>query len=246
MASSIKYEDVKQDIEKDGWKLISTAYTNLKANLQLVCPEGHDCMVSYGKWRGGKYECPTCKENQYYNVDDTAVKKTGYRILVFDQASITSGWAVFDDEKLIKYGAHTSEGESSTEKIAKTKYWVASMIENWKPDEVVFEDIQLQKGTNTETFNGDMGVTTYKKLAHLQGVLMNYCYEKKVVFRIAAPATWRTHSDVKGRYRTDKKKSAQLKVKKFYDVSVTEDEADAILIGRWAAHIYGKSRIIDF
>jgi hypothetical protein len=82
------------------------------------------------------------------------------------------------------------------------------MIENWKPDEVVFEDIQLQKGTNTETFNGDMGVTTYKKLAHLQGVLMNYCYEKKITFRIAAPATWRTHSDVKGRYRTDKKKSA--------------------------------------
>lgn len=245
MASKIKFEDVKQDIEKDGWTLVSTVYTNLKTDLQVICPEGHECAVSYDKWRKG-FKCPICEQNQFYKTDETAVKKTGYRFLVFDQASITSGWAVFDGETLIKYGAHTSDGSSSTEKIAKTKYWVASMIEKWNPDEVIIEDIQLQKGTNAETFDGDMGVTTYKKLAHLQGVLCNYFYEKKIPFKVAAPATWRTHSDVKGRYRTDKKKSAQLRVKKFYDVTVSEDEADAILIGRWAAHAYGSSRIIEF
>ena len=41
------------------------------------------------------------------------------------------------------YGKYTADGAKSTERIAKTKYWVASMIKKWKPDEVVFEDIQL-------------------------------------------------------------------------------------------------------
>lgn len=246
MASKIKYENVKEDIENQGWTLLSNSYINLKTVLQVICPEKHECLVSYEKWRKGKFECPICKQNQYYKTDDIAIKKKGYRILVFDQASITSGWAVFDNEELINYGSHTSNGENSTEKIAKTKYWVASMIENWKPDEIVIEDIQLQKGTNSENFSADVGVTTYKKLAHLQGVLVNYFYEKKIKFRIAAPATWRTHSDVKGRYRSDKKKSAQLKVKKFYDISVSEDEADAILIGRWATYSYNANKIIEF
>lgn len=48
---------------------------------------------------------------------------------------------MFDNEKLIKYGKWTSEGTHSTERIAQTKYWVASMIEKWKPDCIALEDI---------------------------------------------------------------------------------------------------------
>ena len=54
-------------------------------------------------------------------MDNIAVKKNGYRILAFDQASITSGWSVFDDERLIKFGHWTSDGRHSTERIAQTK-----------------------------------------------------------------------------------------------------------------------------
>jgi hypothetical protein len=46
--------------------------------------------------------------------------------------------------------------------------------------------------------------------------------------------------------RTDKKKNAQLKVKKLYDISVTQDEADAILIGAWAVYDHNQSKIIMF
>lgn len=142
------------------------------------------------------------------------------------------------------YGKYTADGAKSTERIAKTKYWVASMIKKWKPDEVVFEDIQLQKFTK----NGLEGnaVLTYKKLAHLQGVLKNYCYELGLPYQVVPPATWRTHSGVKGKERTDKKRSAQLIVKKFYDITVTQDEADALLIGRWAAAQHKKTEVIMF
>ena len=46
----------------------------------------------------------------------------------------------------------------------------------WKPDLVIFEDIQLQ------VFDGGEQVITFKKLAHLQGVLKNYCYENEITF----------------------------------------------------------------
>ena len=241
MAGRLKIEDIQKDIEKDGWKLISTEYVNLKTDLQVNCPEGHDCFVSYEKWRRGAFECPICKQNKYYKSDNIAVKKNGYRVLALDQASITSGWAVFDDENLVKYGKWTSNGNDSTSRIAKTKYWVASMIQKWCPDKIVLEDIQLQKF-------GEQGeaVVTYKKLAHLQGVLMNYFYEKDIPCEILAPATWRAYSEIKGKTRTDKKKNAQLKVKRFYDVSVTQDEADAILIGRCGAHNSNANKIIEF
>ena len=241
MGNRLKIEDVKQNIESQGWHLISEEYINLKTDLQVKCPEGHDCFVSYNKWRKGTFECPICKQNQYYKTDNIATKKKGYRILAFDQASITSGWSVFDGETLIKYGKWTSDGTHSTERIAKTKYWVAGMIQKWAPDQVILEDIQLQKFNDASE-----GVTTYKKLAHLQGVLKNYLYEQQIAYTLVSPATWRAYSEIKGKTRQDKKKNAQLKVKRFYDVSVTQDEADAILIGRWAMHQHKSSEIIEF
>ena len=173
-------------------------------------------------------------------MNDTAPKSTGFRILAFDQASITSGWSVYDDKELIKYGYQTQEGVNNTDRIMKTKHWVANMLQVWKPDLVVFEDIQLQH------FDGGEQVLTYKKLAHLQGVLENYCYENGFIYKVVPPATWRAYSEVKGRTRNDKKKSAQLIVKGLYDVNVTQDEADAILIGRWAAHDRKRNEIIMF
>lgn len=237
--AKFKIEELKNEFKEKGWELISEEYVNLKTDLQVKCPEGHDCYVSYERFRKS-YECPICKQNKYYKPNNISVKKNGYRVLAFDQATITSGWAVFDGEELVKYGHQTSEGNDNTERIAKTKSWVAAMIEKWKPNQVVFEDIQLQ------TFDGGEQVLTYKKLAHLQGVLFNYCYEMRIPFLVVPAATWRSHSEIKGKTRTDRKRNAQLKVKRFYDVSITQDEADAILIGRYAAHQHKAIEIIEF
>lgn len=115
------------------------------------------------------------------------------------------------------------------------------MINAWKPDLVILEDIQLQK-----TNQGGDAVLTYKKLAQLLGTLENYLYETKISYKIVPSATWRALSDIKGKNRTEKKRSAQLKVKEQYDISVTQDEADAILIGVWGAHQHKKNDIIIF
>lgn len=236
----LKYDEIKKEIEEAGWELLSSSYTNLKTDMSFKCPEGHINYYSLEQWRRG-HVCVTCKNNKYSNVSVVPVKKKGYRILAIDQASITSGWSIFDNDELISYGKWTSEGTHSTERIGQTKYWVASMVEKWKPDLLVLEDIQLQKFSD-----GGEAVVTYKKLAHLQGVLKNFAFEKGIPYKVVAPATWRAYSQIKGKTRSDKKKSAQLKIKSLYDVNVTQDEADAILIGAWAVHEHNQSKIIMF
>ena len=239
VGKKLKYEDIKQEVVSLDWKLLSDSYTNLKTQMLFECPNGHENYYTMEYWRRHP-ECPICKSNKYFQMNDKAPKSKGFRILAFDQASIVSGWSVFDDNILIKFGHHESIGTSSVSRISKTKAWVASMIQMWKPDLIIFEDIQLQ------TFDGNEQVIVFKKLAHLQGVLKNYCYETGNTYKIVPPATWRHYNKVKGRSRTDKKKSAQLIVKELYDLNVTQDEADALLIGRWAVHDQESNKEVIF
>lgn len=233
-------DDVKEELNEAGWLLYSKEYTNLKTDLELVCPNGHLTVFSLEQWRRG-HKCPICESNKYANVDTKPIKKTSYRILAFDQASITSGWSVFDDDELVSYGTWTSEGTHSTERIALTKGWFASMLWKWKPDEVILEDIQLQKFGN-----GDEAVLVFKKLAHLQGVLKNYLYENNFRYKVVPPSSWRHQSEIKGKTRSDRKKNAQIKIKALYDVNVSQDAADAILIGAWGVYNHNRNKIIQF
>lgn len=242
--SRLKFEDIKMEVEKSGWKLLSTTYSNLKTDMTFQCPNGHSNYYSMEKWRKS-HSCPICENNPLANVNIKPVKKKGYRILALDQASITSGWAIFDNKNLISYGKWISDGKHSTERIGQTKYWVASMIAKWHPDLITLEDIQLQKFKDAEG-NDEAAVVTFKKLAHLQGVLKNYFFESGIPYNVVSPSTWRTYSDIKGKQRTDKKRNAQLKIKKIYDIQVTQDEADAILIGRWSVHNHEQTEMISF
>jgi hypothetical protein len=101
------------------------------------------------------------------------------------------------------------------------------MIENWRPDMIGLEGIQFQE----ESGGQKMSVTVFQTLARLQGILMETCYSAKIKFEVCPTNTWRHSCGVKGRSRTDKKRSMQLLAKQWYDITVSEDEADAIGIG---------------
>ena len=104
------------------------------------------------------------------------------------------------------------------------------MMAKWKPDMVAIEDIQQQEN-----------VQIFKVLAQLQGVLINALFENKYEFDIIHVATWRSHCQIKGKDRSSLKKDAQAKIKAWYDVSVSQDEADAICLGRCAVSQYEKN-----
>lgn len=228
----ITLEQIAQELELQNWKVLSTEYTNLDSELHFQCSEGHDVYASWKKMRT-QLVCPVCKQNIYKSENTNIIPKAKgtNRILALDQASYTSGWAIFDNKKLVKYGIFSisQDDQNEARRFNKVKNWLISMTENWKPDVIGLEGIQYQQ---------NIGVTTFQTLARLQGVLMEVCYELNIPFIICPTNTWRAHCGVKGKSRPDKKRSMQLIVKNLFDVSVSEDCADAIGIGKYLAETY--------
>lgn len=151
-------------------------------------------------------------------------------LLALDQASNTTGFAVYKGKKLIAHGHKSFSDNDYIKKIEKQRQWVDSLISAVDGDiEVVIEDIQLQHNI------GD-NVLTFKKLAQLQGMLLSLFEERNIEYHIAIPNVWRkacglpVGPSVK---RPQQKAAAQAYVKKEFGLDATEDEADAICIGKY-------------
>lgn len=230
----ITLDTINEELAPTGWKCVSGEYKNLESELQFQCDEGHEVYASWKKIRI-KRECPICKNNKFKKLVESVKPKIRgeKRILALDQATHTTGWSIFDGNKLVRYGTFNTEIKNETARINAIKNWMLSMISNWDPDCVAIEGIQFQE----ESSGQKMSVTVFQGLARLQGVLMEACYALKVDFVVCPTNTWRNHCGVKGRYRADKKRSMQLIAKKEYDITVTDDEADAIGIGKYAADL---------
>ncbi len=80
---ALKYENVKEEIEQEGWKLISDSYKNLQTQMEFECPNGHSNFYTFDYWRKHR-NCPVCQENKYIKINDRAPKKKGFRVLAFD------------------------------------------------------------------------------------------------------------------------------------------------------------------
>ncbi len=241
--AKIKIEDIRKAAVEHNWTLISDTYTNLDTELVFECEEGHRVYLPYKKVRD-RWECPVCKQNKLKTdiINIIPKSKNTYRVLALDQATHLTGYAIFDDKKLITSGTFQTELEDSVARANAVKNWLISIVESWQPDLIGMEDIQLQQ------FNGkNIGVTTYKILAELLGILKDTCFENNWSYVVCAPATWRSHSGVKGRTRSDKKKSMQKLIKEWYDITVTDDESDAIGIGKYIAEKKSKKiEIVDW
>ena len=81
--AKFKYDDIVREVEAEGWKLLSESYKNLKTQMCFKCPHGHENYYTLEFWRKHK-ECPVCKSNKYFKINDVAPKCKGFRILAFD------------------------------------------------------------------------------------------------------------------------------------------------------------------
>ena len=149
-------------------------------------------------------------------------------IIALDQSTQLTGYAIFQDKDLIAHGVFSPSGDYE-HRIVKLRQWLLDKLEPLKPNvEVYFEDIQLQ-----DLGGGSIGVTTFKKLAHVQGALIITCIEEDIPYTIVPAATWRKTCGIKGRVRSEYKPAAQTHVLEKYGIQATEDEADAICIGEY-------------
>ena len=64
-------------------------------------------------------------------------------LLALDQASKTSGWAVYKDNKLFKFGKFTFEDDDIGTRLMNIRNKVTSLIQEYEVTEAAIEDIQL-------------------------------------------------------------------------------------------------------
>ena len=229
----ITLDSIIEDIAQDNWKVISTEYKNLDTEMEFECAEGHKVFAPYKQIRT-KRECPICKANKFKNVTEIKPKKKGiYRTLALDQASHLTGYAIYDGRELTTYGVYNAPGADEITRLHNVNMWLISQIQQWQPDMIGLEGIQYEAHITN-------AITTFQTLARLQGILMETCTQASIPFRLCHPSTWRGHCGVKGRTRQDKKRSMQLLVKQWFDISVSDDCADAIGIGKYVSDNFVK------
>lgn len=156
------------------------------------------------------------------------------RLLALDQASLTSGWAVFEDGKLIAFDKFTVDIDDLGKRLMRIREVVQGLINIYKVDYVIFEDIQLQT-------NRTNNVHTFKVLAEVFGVIYELLTELEIPNEAVLSVTWKSILGLKGADRKAQKKAAQMWVYNTYGLKPTQDECDAICIG---AHYFMRDKKI--
>lgn len=232
---TINIYSVRNALEAENWQLISEVYKNLKTPLEMICPQGHKQEQTFDNWRKHKI-CDICMAGDPYKVKKNKVPKKGtdtQRILALDAATSVSGYAIYDDKVLVGYGTFkTSSTKQATARINDIKQWLRAALKEWEPDFVGIENIQLQKYGEKYT---DVQVKTFQTLANLQGVVLDTIFEACIDCDLVRPSEWRSYCGINDgdSHRDAKKKQAQAKVKVWYNMDCSEDEADAICIGKY-------------
>jgi Holliday junction resolvasome RuvABC endonuclease subunit len=201
------------------------AYVNLDSELTFKCEKGHTFISTIEVIRNPNFvNCPIC-DQQVVHYSSRPPEKKGFRIIGFDQATKHFGISVFDDEKLVYYDVIDFTDEDTEVRLVKIGHFIDEVCKYWKPDFVGFEDIQLQ--------NGAAGFKTFKVLAELFGVTSAVLQLNRIPHECVSNKVWQAMFIISGRDRAAQKANVVKKVKQLFSIDVTDDAADAVLIGKY-------------
>lgn len=149
-------------------------------------------------------------------------------MLAIDQATVTSGYAIFDGAKLVTYNTFTIKSNQEIGKrLVDFLEQLDKIYDKYHFEIIAFEDIQMQMGN----------VKTYQKLAFIQAMILYWrCSHDNMPGLCLSPSHWRKILKEKynlqwGRKRAEQKECAINFIQKQYAKEVTSDAADAICIG---------------
>lgn len=153
------------------------------------------------------------------------------KLLSLDQASHTTGYAIYKDDKPIVISHFNAKGKDIAERLVSIRQTILKLIVDNDIDTVAFEDIQLQN-------NIVQNVKTFKMLAEVFGVVQETLQEIGIEYYIIPPMVWKSTIGIAGKGREKEKSLAQKWVMENYDIKCTEDEADAVCLGH---HVIKKA-----
>lgn len=143
--------------------------------------------------------------------------------LGFDQSSNHTGYAVFEDGKLQRYGLiDKSKDKDVPHRIKEMFLSIADLIQKEQPDFLVFEGVQRQANEKTMLM-----------LSQLGGMCIGYAYEHGIEVCCPLPVEWRAklgfHQGAHVK-REELKEQAKVFTKVTFGVEASEDECEAIAL----------------
>ena len=146
------------------------------------------------------------------------------KLIALDNATKTSGYAIFNGEELVESGIFTVKGDLE-ERLIAMKHKIIDKCKEKDVTCLIMEQEQIHKG----------GAVT-NALCKLQGVTLSVTDDLQLAYVIIPINTWRLDCGIKHNMKRDLQKAEAIKkVKELYGVETkSDDEAEAILIGRFA------------
>lgn len=150
------------------------------------------------------------------------------KVLAIDASTKSTGVALFEDTKLIKYECLTATSTDLIKRIQKIIKELNEFLNNEKIDKVILEEVRPEQGLQN--------IKTHRALMWLQAAIAFLLHEiqPKAEIEYVYPSEWRAKCGIKnGRgVRRDSLKPLDIKfVKDTYGLDVNDDIADAIGIG---------------
>ena len=149
------------------------------------------------------------------------------KILSLDTSSKITGYAVFNDGKLIRYSSiDRSDIKDSEKRMRDMVECLITLLEREAPDVVVIEEAVVTRNPQTQ-----------RMLSMILGVVFGVCVNNHFNYCSLRPTQWR--KAVRGddeklpRKREELKLWSINKVAELYDIQdICDDISDAILIGK--------------
>lgn len=149
------------------------------------------------------------------------------KVLAIDASTKSTGIAIFENNNLIYYGNIISNKGFFIDRIKQMKQKILSIYKEYKPTDVVMEDVLPQDVKHNQT--------VFKALIYLQASIVISLYlENKQNVQLYTASHWRKLCGIKtgrGIVRQTLKKASVDLVKKRYKLDVNDDISDAICLG---------------
>lgn len=124
----LSIDDIQAEVEKKGYKLIDAAgYANMQSIIKVQCPHSHICSTSLAIFRAASFSCPECDKNIKFHNPTSVPKKSGYRVIAFDQATEHFGLSVFDAGELVFFNLYTFTG-NVTSRLVQIRKFVRDIV----------------------------------------------------------------------------------------------------------------------
>jgi len=143
-------------------------------------------------------------------------------LMGIDSSTKATGISVYTNGELTDIKLIRAESDDSEDRIKNMIEQVYGSIRYYNPDIIAIETPTVCRNQQTQ-----------RQLTMVFGAIYGFCVDNNIFFKAYRPSEWRKYwkDDVMPRKRAELKEWAIRKVKNKYDMEVSDDVAEAILIG---------------